>query len=157
MREPNHRFLAVPTAAALALAAALVAGGCSLDKQQTPGLSGPSEVGASVELVAAPDTLNADGISASVVRITLRDNDGKPLSGRPVLFQHDGDGYISPSSASTFVGPVQSGLVMATDKDGNAYILYIAGTSLRTVTVTVRPYGVDTSLTFFRTVEIFQL
>ena len=73
-----------------------------------------------------------------------------------MLFEHNGDGVLVPSSASTFVGPVQSGLVMATDKDGVAYVVYLAGTQLRSLTIFVRPYGIDTALTWERSVEILQ-
>lgn len=157
MRESIHRRAAVAAGAAL-LAVGLLAGvsGCGLDHQQAPDLNGPSDVGVSVDMVAAPDTLNADGVSQSVVRMVLRDQLGKPISNRSVLFQHDGDGVMVPSTASTFVGPVQSGLVMATDKDGVAYVVYVAGTNLRTVNVVVRPYGIDSALTFFRSIEIIQ-
>jgi hypothetical protein len=156
MRESIHRRGAVSAGAAL-LALLLGAGGCGLDHQQAPDLQGPSDVGISVEMVAAPDTLNADGVSQSVVRLVLRDQKGNPISTRSVLFEHNGDGFLVPSTASTFVGPVQTGLVMATDKDGVAYVVYVAGTGLRTVTIDVRPYGIDTSLTFFRSIQIIQL
>ena len=141
------------------LAVGLLVGapGCGLDKPQAPDLVGPAEAGASVELVAAPDTVNADGVSQSVIRLVLRDQNGRPISTRSVLFGLDGDGYLVPSSASTFVGPVQSGIVMATDRDGVAYVVYVAGTQVRSVSITVRPYGTDTALTFFRSIEIFQL
>jgi hypothetical protein len=157
MRESIHRRGVVgPGAALLALGLLLGAGGCGLDHQQPPDLNGPSDVGVSVDMVAAPDTLNADGVSQSIVRLVLRDQLGKPISNRSVLFEHNGDGVLVPSTASTFVGPIQTGLVMATDKDGVAYVVYVAGTGVRTVTVDVRPYGIDSSLTFFRSIEIFQ-
>lgn len=157
MRESIHRRAAAAAGAALlALGLLLGASGCGLDQQKPPDLNGPSDVGASVDMVAAPDTLNADGVSQSVIRLVLRDQLGKPIVNRSVLFQHDGDGVMVPSTASTFVGPVQSGLVMATDKDGVAFVVYVAGTSLRTVNVVVRPYGIDSALTFFRSIEIIQ-
>jgi hypothetical protein len=166
MRESIHRRGAVGAGAALvALGLLLGAGGCGLDRQQAPALNGPSDAGVSVDMVAAPDTLNADGVSQSVVRLVLRDQNGKPISTHSVLFTTDGDGFLAPSTASTFVGPVQSGggsggsgngIVMATDKDGVIYVVYVAGTSLRTVTINVRPYGIDTTLTFFRSIEIIQ-
>ncbi len=149
-----RRLQPVLYAAALAL---LVTGCGGLDKQSTPPLAGPSDAGVSVELTALPDTLNADGVSQSVIRVVLRDENGQPISGRSVLFEHDGDGYIAPSTASTFVGPVQTGLVMATDRDGVAYVVYVAGTRPGTVTFVVRPYGIDTSLTFFRSIQLFQV
>ncbi len=70
-----------------------------------------------------------------MVRLVLRDDKGRPISGRSVLFQHNGDGLMVPSTASTFVGPVQTGLVMATDKDGVAYVVYVAGGGIGAVTV----------------------
>jgi hypothetical protein len=143
--------------AALGVGLLLGVGACSLDKQQPPDPVGPSDVGVSVDLVAAPDTLNADGVSQCVVRLVLRDQSGKPLANKAVLFQHDGDGYMAPSVGSAFVGPVQSGLVMATDKDGVAFVVYVAGTNLRTVKVVVRPYGIDAALSFFRSIDIFQV
>ena len=140
----------------VALGLELGAAGCGLDKQNKGDLNGPSEAGVSVELLAAPDTLNADGVSQSVVRLVLRDQNGKAINNKSVLFEHNGDGYIAPSTGSTFVGPVQTGIVMATDKDGVAYVVYVAGTALRTVNVTVRPYGIDHALTFYRSIEIIQ-
>jgi hypothetical protein len=86
----------------------------------------------------------------------LRNDTGAPISGRSVLFQHNGDGLMVPSAASTFVGPVQTGLVMATDKDGVAYVVYVAGGGIGAVTVWVRPYGIDTNFTWERSVQILQ-
>lgn len=130
-----------------------------LDKVENPDLVGPSEQGVSVEFVAAPDTVNADGVSQSVVRLVLRDARGRPIANRSVLFLHDGDGELLPAPSSIYVGPVQTGDVMATDRDGVAFMHYVAGTDTdRKVRVAVRPYGTDTSLTldFFRSVEILQ-
>jgi hypothetical protein len=157
MREAIHRLRVLRAwAAVLAAALLLIGGACNLDKQQPPDPVGPSDAGVSVDLVAAPDTLNADGVSQSIVRLVVRDEDGKPLANKVVLFQHDGDGYMA-AAGSGFVGPVQSGLVMVTDNNGVAFVVYVAGTALRTVRVTVRPYGIDAALSFFRSIEIFQV
>jgi len=59
-------------------------------------------------------------------------------------------------ASSTYVGPIQTGIVMATDRDGVANVVYVAGTALRTVIVGVRPYGIDAANGFYRTVEIAQ-
>ncbi len=134
----------------------LVAGCGGLDKAASPNLAGPSDSTPSVELTALPDVVNADGVSQSVIRLVLRDQTGNPIATRSVLFTHDGDGTISPSKSSTFVGPVQTGLVMATDRDGVAYIVYVAGTNPGTVTFWVRPYGIDSSLTWERSVSLIQ-
>jgi Invasin, domain 3 len=141
---------------ALVATLALLATGCGLDEVEQPPVNGPSETGISVQLTALPDTLNADGVSEAVVQLVLRRPDGSALSGLAVYFTTDGDGTLVPSASSTYVGPVQSGLVMATDRDGVANVVYVAGTGLGTVTVYVRPYGIDGARWFERTVEILQ-
>jgi hypothetical protein len=134
----------------------LVTAGCGLDKVEEPPVIGPSETGVSVQLSALPDTVNADGVSESTVQLVLRKPDGTPYSGLAVYFSHDGDGVLGPSASSNYVGPVQSGFVMATDRDGVANVVYVAGTSLGTVKVYVRPYNIDGAGWFERTVEILQ-
>jgi hypothetical protein len=134
----------------------LLGWGCTLDQTPHPDLVGPSDAGVSVDLNAAPDTINADGISTSYVRLVLRNNRGEPLARHPVLFSHDGDGYLSPSPASIYIGPVQTGLVMETDSSGVADVIYTAGTGIGSVDVGVRPYGGDTAFGFYRTVQIWQ-
>jgi hypothetical protein len=137
-------------------AAGLLTAGCGLGKVEDPPLVGPSETGLSVQLTALPDTLNADGVSVATIQLVLRDQSGLAVSGRAILFEHDGDGVLVPSASSTYVGPIQTGIVMATDRDGVANVVYVAGTSLRTVIVGVRPYGIDAATGYLRTVEIFQ-
>jgi len=157
MRHANFRAgVANARAAVVAIGLLLATAGCGLDKVPDPDLAGPSDTGVSAELTALPDVLNADGVSQAVVRLVLRDDKGQPISGRSVLFQHNGDGLMVPSAASTFVGPVQTGLVMATDRDGVAYVVYVAGGGIGSVTVWVRPYGIDSMFTWERTVEILQ-
>jgi hypothetical protein len=148
-----HRL---PLAAAAVLTLGLVASGCGLDEVENPPLIGPSETGYSVQLTALPDTLNADGISVATVQLVLRDSAGKAVSGRAVLFEFSGDGNLVPSADSNYVGPIQSGIVMATDRDGVANVVYVAGTGIGTVIVAVRPYGIDAANGFYRTVEIYQ-
>ena len=149
----------------------LVAGGCSLDKVEDPPLVGPSETGLSVQLTALPDVLNADGVSESVVQLVLRDAAGKAVSGRAILFcvttaagaavgtceTELNDGKLLPSASSTYVGPIQQGIVMASDKDGVANVVWVAGREHpKTIVIAVRPYGIDAATGFLRTVEIFQ-
>jgi len=45
---------------------------------------------------------------------------------------------------------------MATGSDGATFMVYTAGTDLRTVTVSVRPYNFDAGSFYFRSVFIFQ-
>ena len=73
-----------------------------------------------------------------------------------MYFAHNGDGKLDPSASSTYVGPVQTGIVMATDNNGVANVVYTAGTGLGTITVFVRPYNIDGANFFQRTVEILQ-
>jgi len=143
--------------AATALAVLLSGAGCGLDKTDEPALAGPSETGVSVQLTALPDILNADGVSASVVQIVLRSNNGAPLSGRAVNFYlESGDGILAPSASSTYVGPIQTGFVMATGSDGVANVVYVAGSGIGLVRVAVRPFGIDSNIGFYRTVDIWQ-
>jgi len=134
----------------------LVTAGCGLDQVEDPPLVGPAETGVSVQLTALPDTVNADGVSQSTVQLVLRNPDGTAFSGLAVYFAHDGDGLLGPSASSTYVGPVQTGFVMATDRNGVANVVYTAGTGLGTVKVFVRPYNIDGASYFERTVEILQ-
>lgn len=70
-----------------ALVCAITLQGCGLDKVQTPtSLVGPSELGNSIEMRALPDIVIADGIQTSVIQAVVRDNNGKPLVGKPVVF-----------------------------------------------------------------------
>jgi hypothetical protein len=130
---------------------------CGLDKQEEPPPVGPSDRGISTQLVALPDVLNADGVSRSVVQLTLREQNGNPAEGRAVWFLHDGDGKLVPSAASTYVGPLQEGFVMATDANGVAAVIYVAGRQQRRVEVIVRPYSIDaTAGTALGSVQITQ-
>ncbi len=157
MRTWNSRTGLAAAAAAGVIALVLSSWGCELDKQSGPNLQGPSDAGISVDLVAAPDTVNADGVSTSEISVVLRNNLGEPLPTRPILFQHDGDGVIMAAPGSMYVGPVQTGLVMATDGNGSTRVIYRAGRGIRTLNVWVRPYSTDTSYTpFYRSVEIVQ-
>jgi len=165
------------------VAGGLLSGACELDKLDQPALVGPSETGLSVQMVAFPDVLNADGISQAEVEMVLRDSSGNPVSGRAVLFcvtptvpappagvpppsvvvgdceraNESGEASLTPKSGFTFVGPVQSGIVMATNTSGAARVVWQAGTNHNTVIViAVRTYGIDASRGFLQTVQIFQ-
>jgi hypothetical protein len=153
MKEARYRL-----SLALAGTLALLAAGCDLGEVQPPPVQGPSETGVSVVMYALPDILNADGVSSSAIQLVLRSSDGTPLGGRAVnFFLASGDGRLKPSPASTYIGPIQTGLVMATDNNGVANVVYVAGKGIGTVSVAARPYGSDaTHMTFYETVEILQ-
>jgi PKD repeat protein len=69
-------------AALLLLAAAAV--GCGLEKQSAPDLIGPSEFSLSITMTATPDQLPRDGSSQSVIVLTARDAQGRPVSGQRI-------------------------------------------------------------------------
>ena len=143
-------------AAVAAVSLLLGAGGCNLDKQRNEPLGGPAEEGVSIQLLAFPDVVNADGVSQVVVELRLRDQNGAPVTDRAVQFDYDGDGRLVESADSVYVGPIQTGKVMATDSSGIARVVYVAGFQIRTVTIYVRPYGIDAVNNFYRSVEIIQ-
>jgi hypothetical protein len=165
------------------VAGGLLSGACALEEADQQALVGPSETGLSVQMVALPDLLNADGVSQSVVEMVLRDANGDAVSGRAVLFcvtpsvpappagvpppsivvgeceasNVSGESSLTPQSGYTYVGPVQSGIVMATNQAGAARVVWQAGTNHNTVIVIgVRTYGIDASRGFLQTVQIFQ-
>jgi hypothetical protein len=151
VRHPRGAWLA------LVVALSLAGAGCELTGQSQPDLTGPADQGFNIELLALPDTLNADGVSTSQVRVVVRNNLGQPITGYAVLFEHDGDGELLPHGSSTYVGPVQTGEVMATDSNGVAVMVYTAGFDIRTVQIAVRPYNFDAGSFYFRSVFIYQV
>jgi len=69
------------------LALGLTLQGCGLDEVKVPDtLVGPSELGISLEMLALPDIVVADGIQTSIIRVVVRDQNGKPLAGKPIVF-----------------------------------------------------------------------
>lgn len=118
------------------LIAATVSGaalGCSLGDQSTPSLSGPSEFGLSVTATATPNTLPRDGRSQSEVTLTVRDAQGRPVSGQRLVIG------VSPTSATL------SATEIVTDASGRATVTVtappasaLAGTAL---TLTATPVG----------------
>jgi hypothetical protein len=167
MRDTTFRVRPARRAwAVLALGVALAGTGCELNGQNSPDLTGPADQGFNIELTALPDTVNADGVSSSQVRLVLRDKNGEPVRGYAVLFDCEGDGkfcsgagIMTPSSSSTYVGPIQTGEVMATDNDGVARVVYTAGTDLRFITISVRPFYSDATIEYnwsIRSVVILQ-
>lgn len=127
----------------VALAAALLAGGCSLEDTSAPPLTAPSEFGLSVTLAASPDQLPRDGSSQSVVTVTVRDDAGRPVAGQRL-------------SVATNVGRVSESEVV-TDSNGRATFAFVApdsnsGANLSTIQVT--PIGSNAQNAVGRTITI---
>jgi PKD repeat protein len=83
-----------------ALVAAVFLGGCMIQNQTAPPLSGPSGFGRQLRMTATPDTLPRDGSSQSVIRMTYTDHENKPLS-RRVLLMSSVPGTLSAPEVTT--------------------------------------------------------
>src|SRR5262245_43629847 len=125
------------------LALVVAMNGCGLNEVDVPPLIGPSEAGLSLDLRANPDTISADGVSQSVVRIVARDQNGRPAPNRQLSVQlKSGDGFLV--AGSVLVGPLQTAVSLLTDSNGIAQVVYTAGTSPgQLATIGVRPYSFD--------------
>jgi hypothetical protein len=153
------------------LATAVVFAGsmsCVLNNPDVPELSGPSEMGTSVEMRAVPDQLVADGFSSSVIEAVVRDPNGQRTSGVTVLFDISRGGVFldlgnlaplngpRPSAGGVESGPVSS----VTDGDGVARARYWAPfrtdqVNDTTVAITGRPAGTDFNTAVQRNATIF--
>ncbi len=143
------RFLAwVP------LLAALVVPGCT-NNNEAPPLGGPSELGLSLSLGAAPDVLTLDGLSQSQVTITARDSNGRPardVAVRVETFVNDAIVDIGRLSSKNAV----------TGSDGRATVMYTAPAGASSgnsddgavVVVGVTPAGTDWANAVTRKVQI---
>jgi hypothetical protein len=140
--------------ATLGLASLLLGIGCGLDETKVPPLSGPSELGLSLQMGASPDVINADGVSQSVVSITARDENGKPVPNQLIYVSGQGDGALI--AGGVLVGPLQTGFTVQTGNNGVAQVVYQAGLSVTQVIVQARPYGFDAYAGVTRSVAIDQ-
>jgi PKD repeat protein len=100
-------------------AAALGLAGCTVHKQDTPSLSGPSELGISVTVTVSPDVLTQDGASQSLVTILVKDAAGQPV--RNVSLRAE----ISVNGAITDFGSLSARNVVS-DTNGRATLVYTA-------------------------------
>ena len=112
---------------------ALVAGGCAVDTQGAPTtLIGPAGLGTAFAVTATPDILPRDGASISTVRITARDDRGRPLSGQLVRVTAD-------------VGTLSADQI-TTDGNGAATVDFTAPALIQGATsasITIIPVGGD--------------
>ena len=103
--------------ATVACAATFV--GCTMKGQDTPPLTGPSELGVSISLRTQPEILVQDGSSQSLVTITARDSNGQPKRNVSII-------------TGIFVGGVRndfgsiSARNLVTDANGEARLTYTA-------------------------------
>src|SRR6476620_4742315 len=98
--------------------AALVVSGCTMDKQETPDLSGPSEFGTSIVVTVSPDILTQDGSSQSMVTVSVSDQSG-PKRGVNLRAEINVAGI--PADFGTL-----SQRSLSTDSNGRAVFFYTA-------------------------------
>jgi len=107
-------------ATALLVAIAVTAGaGCTVDRQDAPEMSGPSELGTSVTLYASPDTLRQDGASQSQITIQAQDPNGQPVRNLPIRLDVAVNGTLADFGQL-------SGKNLVTGGDGRASATYTA-------------------------------
>ena len=138
-------------AAVVMLAAAGI--GCELAQQGAPPLSGPSEFGLSVTLLATPDRLTQDGVSTSTITAMVRNAEGQPAAAVPIQWT------VTASDGRTFVEP--SAPASVTDANGAATVQVTAPpapssipTSPLRLMVSATPYSTDSSNAVARIVQL---
>jgi PKD repeat protein len=96
---------------------------CTVHKQETPSLTGPSEFAKSITLSVNPDVLSQDGQSQSVVSVDARDSNGQPLRNVPLRADVSVNGSVSEDAQH--VGTL-SARSLVTDGSGHASVVYTA-------------------------------
>jgi PKD repeat protein len=135
-------------AGALVATVAMTVAACSLDKQEMPPLSGPSEFALSLTMTASPDTIPRDGRSQSIVTITARDPQGRPIVGQRIALSLNAN---APQGAALSQSEVTTG---STGTATFAVTAPVAG-SLGDITVSATPVGTNASNATSRTIQIF--
>jgi PKD repeat protein len=110
---------------------AVLSSGCTLQEQPTPDLSGPSELGLSLSVVAQPEILPRDGSSMSLIVIAAFDSNGKPKSDQRLILTANA-GTLTPTEVRT-------------GSDGRATATYTApglNERVSTATIAALPVGV---------------
>jgi PKD repeat protein len=138
------------------LSAALLAAswGCTLQKQEAPAMTGPSELGTSLSVSVSPDVLIQDGASQSVVTVQARDASGQPFRNLSLRAE------ITSGGVTADFGSL-SARSLVTDSNGRATLVYTAppapAFSIDTNTIvgiTVSPIGSDFGNTTSKTADI---
>lgn len=145
------------------LALGLTLQGCGLDKVTVPGsLSGPSELGISLQMLAIPDILVADGIQTSVIRAVVRNAQGAPASGVGIVFTIADEagrtaeiGTLTSSNGARVYGSA----TINTNSSGIAQVVYTTPerrdfTANSRIIVGARPVGTDANGAPYTTLRI---
>jgi PKD repeat protein len=102
-----------------AVAIAATSLSCTMKSQDTPALTGPSELGVSITLRTQPEILVQDGSSQALVTITARDSNGKPKKDVSLISE------IFVGGVHTDFGSI-SARNLVTDANGDARLVYTA-------------------------------
>ena len=133
---PSRNRICRVFGAALVVLAASALAGCSLDKQEMPALSGPSEFALSFSMTATPDSIPRDGSSQSVVTITTRDVAGRPVVGQQITLSLG-------SNAPTGVTLSQSQVVTGSTGQATFIVTAPASGSTGNILITATPVGTN--------------
>ena len=147
----------------LALALALLTGGCGLDEVSIPDPSGPSELGLALKITVSPDVLTADGFSTSLVQIQAFDQNGGALAGRAVLLAiiESGGNFVDLGTLNATNGSLlrAAEATVVTNSSGVATAVYTAPartdfTADGFITIGARPVGNDATGVAYRSAKI---
>jgi PKD repeat protein len=123
--------------------AGMALAGCSIEKQDAPAASGPSEMATAISVSASPDILRQDGASQSQISVLAQDAKGQAYRNLPIRL----DIYVGNSIVDFGVLSVKS---ITTGSDGRATALYTAPPpptqavdSLTVVSIVATPVGSD--------------
>jgi PKD repeat protein len=141
----------------LPVAAAVALSGCTVKKTEAPDITGPSELGLSLEMRVSPDVLTMDGVSQSTLTITSRDSNGKIQPNVDVRVEALAGGEIVDVFGRLSTKNVKTG------GDGRATLTYTAPNSPSSqnsdsgnigVTLAAIPAGYDYANAVVRQVQI---
>ena len=126
--------------------------GCGLEKVKVPeSLTGPSELGLSLRMLALPDVVVADGIQTSVIQAVLQDQNGKAVAGRGIVFTIlDDQGRTAEIGQLTSASGVRvfGSTTINTNGNGIAQVVYTTPerrdfTADARIKIGARPVGTD--------------
>jgi PKD repeat protein len=113
MATSSLRIGSILTGAALLLTA------CTVQKQETPALTGPSELSTSINIAVTPDVLSQDGASQSQVTVTARDQNGQLIRNLALRAEIAVNGVLADFGTL-------SAKNIVTDTTGRATLVYTA-------------------------------
>jgi PKD repeat protein len=145
------------------LACGLTLQGCNLTKVEKPAsLNGPSELGISLQMLAIPDIVVADGIQTAVIQAVVRDSTGTFAAGMPIVFTiEDEQGRTAEIGTLTSAAGarVYGATTITTNSNGIAQVVYTTPerrdfTADSRIIVGARPVGTDANGAPFTTLRL---